>query len=61
MKNYDGYSWEKRSTAIVEPGKPIIGGFGSNRFDSPEKHPLLSINNVGRTIEPPYLILAMEV
>ena len=61
MKNYDDYGWEKGPTAIVEPGKLLIGGLWPNRLHSPEKHPILSINDVRQTIEPPYLTLAMEV
>ncbi len=64
MQRFDDYGWKEDDPAgKVEPGKlPLfVGGLWPSRFDSREKHPLFSINGVGRTLEPPYLILALEV
>ncbi len=64
MRSSNDFDWKEREPAgMNELGKPplLTGGAWPSQFDSPKRHPLFSIDGVGRTIEPPYLILAMGV
>lgn len=64
MQRVDDYGWKEENPAeMFEPGKPLLvgGNWPNESFDRSKVHPLFSLNGVGRTLKPPYLILAMEV
>lgn len=64
MQQFGDYGWkEGNHVETLEPGKPLLVGGNWTRepHDRKAVHPLLSLNGTGRTLKPPYLILAMEV
>lgn len=61
MQSFDDYGWKEEKA--FDPGKLSLAGgnWPKGVYDRKATHPLFSINGAGRTLEPPYLILAMEV